>query len=126
MANTLKISHKRQWLESSVVVQPGQLKEYSISTTSDLISEVTQIVGTTHEVVAVGDITDDAYMEVHNPHATALVQIGVDDTGVFVPLIDIPAGYPPARIPRASTLAATYLKSDTASTSVRVTLVKIV
>jgi hypothetical protein len=126
MSNTLRISQKREWIESGSVARPGQLRPVSIVTTSDLIDEKTQIVGTTHEVIAVGDMTDDAYVEISNPHATAVVQIGVDDTGVFVPLIDIPPGYPAAVIPQASTLAAMYLKSSVASTPVRVTLVKIV
>lgn len=126
MANAIRIGHKREWLEDSVVVKIGQLTSYSIATTSSLIAETTQLVGTTHELIALGDLADDCYCEIHNPHATATVSIGVDDTGVFVPLIDIPPGYPPAVIPRASTLAATYLKSDTASTPVRVTLAKIV
>lgn len=126
MANAVRISHKKEWLESSVVVRNGQLKSYSIETTSDLIDERTQIVGTTHELIGVGDITDDAYVEIHNPHATAIVSVGHDVAAAFVGLIDIPPGYPPAILPLASTLATTYLKSDTASTPVRVTLVKIV
>lgn len=126
MSNSVKVSLKREWLESSVVVRPAQIKAYTLETTSDLIIENTQIVGTSHEAIAAGDVTDDAYVEISNPHATAIVQIGVDDTGVFVPLIDINPGDPPAILPRASSLAATYLQSDTVSTPVRVTLVKIV
>lgn len=126
MANAVKTSIKREWIEGTSVVRPGQLKAYEIATTSDLISETTQVVGTTHELVALGDITDDAYCEIHNPHATAVVSIGHDVAAAFVALIDIPPGYPPAIIPRVATLATTYLKSDTASTPVRVTLVKIV
>lgn len=126
MANTIKTWHKREWLEAGVVARTGPLKSYEISTTSDMIDEKTQIVGTTHELISVLDITDDAYVEIHNPHATAIVSIGHDVAAAFVGLIDIPPGYPPAILPRASTLATTYLKSDTASTPVRVTLIKIV
>jgi hypothetical protein len=126
MANAIKVWHKKEWLEASVVKRPGQITSYEIATTSDLIDEKTQIVGTTHELISVLDITDDAYVEIHNPHATAIVSVGHDVAAAFVGLIDIPPGYPPAIIPRASTLATTYLKSDTAATPVRVTLVKIV
>jgi hypothetical protein len=126
MANSIKVSQKREWIEGTSVARPDQLKTFTIETTSDLIDEKTQIVGTTHELISVGDITDDAYVEIHNPHATAIVQIGHEVAAAFVPVIDIPPGYPPARMPVVSTLAATYLKSDTASTPVRVTLVKIV
>jgi hypothetical protein len=126
MVNAVRVTQKREWLEGSAVKRPGQLSQISIETTSDLIDEKTQIVGTTHEAIALGDVTDDAYLEVSNPHATAVIQIGIDDTGVFVPLIDIPPGYPAAVIPLASSLAGTYLKSDTASTPIRITLIKIV
>jgi hypothetical protein len=126
MSNTLRISQKREWIESAGVNRPGQLRQIAIVTTSDLIDEKTQIVGTAHEVIAVGDMTDDAYVEISNPHATAVVQIGIDDSSVFVPLIDIPPGYPAAVIPQASALADLCLKSSVASTPVRVTLVKIV
>jgi hypothetical protein len=119
---TLKI----EYLEDNAIVRSIPTKIFSIDTTSPLIVDNTQLVGTTHELVAVGDVTDDAFMVVQNMHATALVSVGLDVSTVFTPLVDIPAGGPPAIIPIASTLAATYLKSTVASTPVRVTLIKVV
>jgi len=126
MANTFKIGVKTDWFISAVLNTSRPYKEFSTSTTSGLIFDNPQIVGTTHELVAVGDVTDDSIMIVENTHATATVQVGAEVAAAFVPFIDIPPGGPPAILPRASTLAATYLKSDTATTTVRVTLVKIV
>ena len=64
MANTLKITQKREWFEGTALRRPGQLIQTEIATTSDLIVETTQIVGTTHELIALGDCTDDCYLEV--------------------------------------------------------------
>ena len=126
MTNQVKISTKMDLWRSNVNVRNVPLTQISVDTTSELFSDNTQIAGTSHEVVAAGDVTDDAMVLVENLHATATVEIGGDDTGAFVSWITIPPGYPPAVIPLASSLAATYLKSDTSSTPVRVTLVKIV
>jgi len=125
MANSIKVSSRLERLRNSVSVQAPPLSQVTVATTSELSLDGVQVVGTTHEVVAAGDVTDDAYMEVENLHATALVQIGGDAAGTFVPWCDIPAGYPEARFPIVSTLATTYLKSSVASTPVRVKLVKI-
>lgn len=125
MANSIKVSSKLERYRDTVNVQQGPLSQITVATTSDIASDNVQVVGTTHEVIAAGDVTDDTYMEVENLHATALVQIGGDAAGSFVPWCDIPAGYPPARFPIVSTLATTYLKSSVASTPIRVTLIKI-
>ena len=126
MANEIRVSTKFDLLRDNVNTRNVPLRQVSIATTSELYSDNTQIVGTTHEVLVAGDVTDDALLIVENLHATATVEIGIDDSGSFVSVITIPPGYPPAVIPVASSLAATYLESDTASTPVRVTLVKIV
>lgn len=126
MSNSIRTTVKIEYLEGNFIVRSIPTKAYDVATTSNVLSDNTQLVGTTHEQVAAGDVTDDAFMMVQNLHATALVQIGLDVSTVFTPLVDIPAGGPPAIIPVASTLAATYLKSSVASTPVRVTLIKIV
>jgi hypothetical protein len=126
MANAIKTTIKVEYSESGALVRSLPLRVFEVATTSNLLSDNTQLVGTTHEQVVVGDVTDDAMMIVQNLHATALVQIGIDDAAVFVPVVDIPAGGPPAVLPVASSLVATYLQSSVASTPVRVTLVKIV
>ena len=125
MANTIKTAFKLDILRESVVVRSSPLKEFRVSTTSEIYSDNTQIVGTSHELVAAGDVTDTACMIVENLHATATIEIGGDDTGAFVSWITIPPGSPPAILPLVSSLAATYLLSDTASTPIRVTLAKV-
>lgn len=125
MTNQIKITHKIEYWRDSVNVRNAPLKTTAVDTTSEIYVETTQIVGTTHELVAVGDATDDCMLIVENLSATATISIGGDATGSFVPWIEIPPGYPDAKLPIVSALASTYLKSDTASTPIRITLVKI-
>jgi hypothetical protein len=126
MANQIKTSFKYELWRDSVNVRNAPLKTVSIDTTSELMLENTQIVGTSHELLAANDVTDDAVLIVENIHATATIEIGGDSTGSFVSWFTIPPGYPIAVFPVVSSLAATYLRSDTASTPIKITLVKIV
>jgi hypothetical protein len=126
MSNAIRTTIKVEYFEDNAIVRSIPSRVYNVVTTSGIVSDNTQLVGTTHEQVAIGDVTDDAFLMVQNMHATALVQVGLDVSTVFTPLVDIPAGGPPAIIPIASTLADTYLKSTVASTPVRVTLIKVV
>lgn len=126
MANAIKTTLRVEYLESSAIVRSIPMRAFEVETTSNVLSDATQLVGTTHEVVAAGDVTDDAMVIVENLHATALVQIGGDASTVFVPWVDVPAGGPPAILPIASALGDTYLQSSVASTPVRVTIIKVV
>jgi hypothetical protein len=99
---------------------------YDRTTTSDIVNDATQLVGTTHEQLSLGDATDDLFCRIENLHATATVEIGIDDSSVFVPVFKVPAGGPPAILPVLSVAADVYLKSSVASTPVRITLCKIV
>lgn len=125
MANTIKVRNQFQFFRDSVLRQNLPTKDTSITTTSELCVINQQIVGTTHEVLAAGDVTDTAMMIVENLHATATVSIGNDSGGSFVKWFDIAAGDPAAQIPRVGTLASVYLKSSAANTPVQVALAKI-
>lgn len=125
MANTIRIKNNFEFWRDSVRTETLPLVEEQVTTTSDLCDIKTQIIGTTHEVVAAGDMTDTVMLMVYNLHATATVSIGGDSGGSFVKWMDIAAGDPPAQLPRVGTLASTYLKSTSASTNVRIVLVKI-
>jgi hypothetical protein len=126
MANTIKMAMRLQIVRDNVTIANPPLKEVSTVTTSELRTDNVQIVGTTHEVIAAGDVTDAAACRIENLHATAMVEVGIDDASVFVPLFKIPAGGPPAILPMLSVAANVYLKSSVASTPVRVLLCKLV
>jgi hypothetical protein len=99
---------------------------YTQVTTSGIVNDATQLVGTTHEQIVLGDATDDLFCRIENLHSTAIVEIGIDDSSVFVSVVKVPAGGPPAILPLLSVAADLYLKSSVSSTPVRVTLCKIV
>ena len=125
MANEIRTAFRWQFWRASVMVRSTPQKETTTATTSEIYSDNTQIVGTVHEAIAAGDVTDDAMMIVENLHATAVVRIGGDAAGVFVPWVIIPPGAGPAVLPKAAALASTYLISSVAATPIRVTLIKI-
>lgn len=124
MANSIKFSSRTQFVRGTVFENAAPFKEITIATTSELTSDNVQVVGTTHEVIAAGDVTDAARCEVENIHATATISVGSDSGGSFVLWFTIPAGEK-AVMPRVGALASTYLKSSAASTPVRVTLHKV-
>lgn len=125
MANTIRTNFKFEFLKETTLYKQVPNQKSEVSTTSSLAPIGEQVVGTTHEVVAVGDVTDTAMLVVTNMHASATVSVGGDNAGTFVKWFDIAPGDPPAVLPRVGTLASTYLKSSAASTTVGVTLVKI-
>jgi hypothetical protein len=125
MTNSVKVTTKVEWLDDGSLSRLIPNRTVTVETTSDILSDNTQLVGTSHELIALGDVTDDALVRIENLHATAIVSVGHDVAASFVGLIDIPPGEV-AILPRATTLATTYLDSDTASTPVRVTMFKIV
>ena len=126
MTNIVKIQQKTDYVRDSVTERVSPLKSYQIETTSELLLDNTQIVGTTHEVLAIADITDDALAIIENLSPTATIEIGGDAAAVFVPWIRIPPGYPAAVLPVVESLAATYLISSAVTTPIRVRLYKIV
>jgi hypothetical protein len=125
MANTIKMAMRMQFVRDNVTIVNPPLKEVSTPTTSELRTDNVQIVGTTHEVIAAGDVTDAAACRIENLHATAVVSVGGDAAGSFVKWFDIPPGEV-AYLPRVGALATTYLDSTAASTPVSVTLIKVV
>lgn len=125
MSNTIKTVHRFQFLRDTVRTIDKPQQEFSVSTTSELAVVTNQIVGTTHEVLAVGDVTDTAMAIIENTHATATISVGGDNAGSFVKWFDIAPGDPPGQLPRVGTLASVYLKSSAANTPVQVTLAKI-
>ena len=99
---------------------------YTQLTTNEIVNDAVQLIGTSHEQLELGDATDDLFCRIENRHATALLEVGIDDASVFVSVFKIPAGGPPAILPLLSVAADLYLKSSVASTPARITLCKIV
>lgn len=126
MSNTIRITSRVEYLSSGTIASPQlQSKTTSITTTSSIHAQVTQIVGTSEETLFAGDQTDDVACVVENRAASASLSMGVVVSGTYYPLFDIPAGER-AILPRLDTLASTYIKASAASTPALVTLYKVV
>jgi hypothetical protein len=126
MSNTITISDSLSYAAGSVTRYSAPARSFSIATTSEVLNNTVQLVGTTHEVVAAGDATDTCYCVLTNLHATETVQYGVDDSSVFVPVGQINPSDPPVRLGRLASLAGLYLKASAAGVPVSVQLLKIV
>jgi hypothetical protein len=126
MTNSVKMIQKIDYIRGGVTVRPGATQQTTIETTSELMIENTQIVGTTHELITAGDLTDDVFAVIENLDDTETVQVGGDASTVFVEWFTIPPGHPKAILPNVGALASTYLKATGANTPVRVSLYKIV
>lgn len=96
-----------------------------VLTDSSAFSQATQLVGTSHEAIAAGDVADSAMCLIKNAHDTATVSVGIEESAVFYPLLEIPPGET-AKLPRLTSLAGTFLKSDETDTPVVVSLYEIV
>lgn len=96
----------------------------TVASTSDMMRQLYQTVTTTHETVDAGDMTDNCMVLIKNKHATAIIEVGVVVAATFYPLFTVPPGER-AKLPRLSSLAGTYLKSNVVNVSVEVTLYKI-
>jgi hypothetical protein len=126
MANTIRFTDSFFYLDDGTVVRQRPTRTYEISTTSEVVHDTIQLVGTTHAAISTGSATDVCYAEIQNLSSTAVIQYGYDSTGTFVPVGTLNPSDPPARLGRVPTLANLYIDSDTASTPVRVILTKIV
>lgn len=125
MPNYVKLSSRVEWWRDTTQVFQAPLKQTSIETTSELFLTSVQVVGTTHEVIAAADVTDDAFLFVTNLSDTATISIGGDSGGYFVEWFFLAPGDPEAFLGRVGALASTYLKSTAASTPIQVRLAKI-
>ena len=126
MSNTIRITSRVEYLSSGTPAEPA-MRSYTkaITTTSTTHSQVTQLVGTSEELLTAGDQTDDVACIVENKSASASLSMGIVVSGTYYPLLDIPAGER-AILPRLDTLASTYIKASAASTPALVTLYKVV
>jgi len=99
-------------------------RQEEVVTYSSKMHQTVQVVGTTHELLSVGDVPDPAMCIVRNLHATATVSLGIEVSSVFYPLVDIPPGEE-SKLSRLEAVASTYIKSSVASTQALVTLYEI-
>lgn len=126
MSNTIRTVLGASYLIEGTA-SPGAIPQRatSVSTSSSVITQSVQIVGTTHEAIAAGDVTDDAMAILINQSDSETITVGGDDAAAFVPWFDIPPGEE-AKLPRLSAIAGTYVQASDADTPLLVSLYKVV
>lgn len=100
-----------------------QEQEVVTSTTARALQN-TQLVGTSHELITIADMTDSCMLLLKNMDAAAIVEVGLVVAATFYPLFNIPPGER-SKLSRVSALGSLYLKSNVANTELEVTLYKI-
>ena len=83
-----------------------------------LLADGVQIVGTSHEALNLGDVTNMGPSTIVNGDATNYVTLGIDDTGAFVPVLDIAPGEGLSGVKAASGVTL-YVKANTAPVNIR-------
>lgn len=98
------------------------LRTVTIETTSSQRMQNVQLIGTSEEVLEYGDLSGEVLAYARNLHASAVVEVGIVQSATFYPLSEIHPGDGYVKLGRLSSLAGTYLKSDTASTELEILL----
>ncbi len=125
MAVTIQSTFGVTRINVNVQAPSGIPQEQEVVTTSSVRAlQNIQLVGTSHELVTVGDMTDSCMVLLKNTHATAVVEVGLVVAATFYPLFNIPPGER-SKLSRASSLAGLYFKSNVVDTELEVTLYKI-
>ncbi len=119
MADEIKVNFSLAYAKGESRLNiPG--KQLAIDSASYPKITNTQIVGTTHEALVLGDVASCGAAAFTNTDATNYVDIGVDVSGTFYGLIRLmPGEY--AFAPRLATNAP-YAKANTASVSLDYTI----
>lgn len=113
---------------SSGVIKTGtiQPEQVTVNSTSDIAAEVVNVVGTTEAAVDTGGIADPAMVIIKNLSATATVEVGIDISGTFTAVMGSLRPGDPAMVLPYIDPDNLELKASAASTSVRVTAIKVV
>jgi hypothetical protein len=111
MATTLQI--KSGWAHSRTNRTRSVAATATTSTlTGDGVTDTVQTIGfAAHEAIVLTDISTYGYAEFTNLDATNFVQIGIDETGTFHPLVKLEAG----QSARLWLSEAPYAQADTAA-----------
>lgn len=77
----------------------------------------TQTIGTSHEAIALGDVSTPGPSLLVNLDSTNFVEIGIDDSSVFVPMVKIAPGQ--AALIQPADSVTLYAQADTAPVVIR-------
>jgi hypothetical protein len=113
---------------ASGVIKTGtiQPEQVVVASTSDIAAEVVNVVGTTEATVDTGGITDLCMLVIKNLSTTATVEVGRDISGTFTAVMGSLRPGDPAMVLPYVDPDLIEIKSSAASTSVRVTAIRII
>lgn len=120
MADEIKFTSGLVITKESTKLLNLQSQTLSATLTGSTAALIPMTIGTSHEVIATGDITDDGgFGMIVNLSTTATVQVGVDVAATFYPLITVPPSERSGPF-RWADISAAYVVSDEASTNIQV------
>lgn len=96
---------------STVFDEPQRSSEYTAA--SNVVIRNTQTIGTTYEAIAVSDLAGLGYGRFINRDATNYVEVGVEVSAAFYPLIKLRPGMDSGWVPLAA--VTLYARANTAS-----------
>lgn len=76
-------------LRNGVLIADFPVEAIRVDQADDKISDRVLNIGTTHEAITFGDLATPGYLGLHNQDPSNFVQVGVDDAGVFVPVLKL-------------------------------------
>jgi hypothetical protein len=127
MAVTINTSLQVQVAASGAIktgtIQPEQVV---VTSTSDIAAEVVNVVGTTEATVDTGGIADPCMLIIKNLSTTATVEVGRDISGTFTAVMGSLRPGDPAMVLPYVDPDLIEIKASAASTSVRVTAIRII
>lgn len=121
MADEITISASMSMSNGNLNVT-AQVPNYQADQTTAKYAKGTQTTGfAAHEALDLGDLTTPGYIVVRNNDATNFIEVGVDDAGVFVPVIKVRPGESagPLYVADGATL---YVQADTADVEMERTI----
>lgn len=124
MANEISIQVTASCTNGGYAILPAQTMVGTADQSVQGKNCAIQIVGyAAHEALALGDVTTPGWCMARNLDATNAVKIGVDVSGTFYPLINLPPGGAPVLFHFASA-AVPYVKAATAACRVQIDLLE--
>ena len=112
MSNEITINLEMSLINGALKQPANRIKLNVDQTTAGRFGHTQNIAAGAHEALDMGELTTAGYAQFTNLDSTNYVEIGIDDTGTFEPLVKLKAGE--AAILRLTTNAP-YARANTAA-----------
>ena len=113
MANEISTSFSFSCTKGSLTLSRSFSKQITMSASAPNVAGGTQLVGTTHEAIVLGDVATNGCAYFVNLDATNYLEIGVLVSGTFYPVVRLNAGE--GALARIAQGVTPYAKANTAA-----------